>query len=405
MKTFIIAEAGANHDKQFQQAIKLIDVAKDSGADAVKFQTYSSETLYVKNTPDFAGYTNINKLIKDIELPREWQKDLKTYCDEKKIEFMSTPFDETAVQELVDLGVKRLKISGFESSDFRFVEMVASTKLPLIISIGIGFPINYIGKILDITERYDNHLTLLHCNNAYPTPIEEISLPSINGLKLRGVKQVGLSDHTMSTVIPALAVGYGATVIEKHYTLSRSLIGPDHPFSLEPSELAEMVELVRKAELAGEYRAEEYTDSEKPFMNARRSVVVTTDLKQGDILTKENISTKRPFFNNCVAAMDYDRVLGKKITKDIPSDTLLTTDAIEQTSTESSYQLDSDFLIISEIEKIRARNNVNWMDAVRLAFELSPNRARTIFKDIKQCDFEINKLLEKLADNDETETL
>src|SRR5210317_1938510 len=138
-KTFIIAEAGANHNRNFEQAKALIDVAKAAGADACKFQTYSSETLYAANTPDFAGYKNINKLIKDIELPREWQKDLKSYCDEKGIEFISTPFDEQAVQELVDLGVKRLKIARFEATDPRFVEMVASTKLPIIMSVGIGF--------------------------------------------------------------------------------------------------------------------------------------------------------------------------------------------------------------------------------------------------------------------------
>ena len=159
MKTFVIAEAGANHDRNFNQALKLIDAASDAGASAVKFQTYSSETLYSKHTPDFAGYKNIPKLIKDIELPREWQKDLKQYCDEQNIEFMSTPFDEQAVDELVGLGVKRLKIAGFESTDWRFVDMVASTGLPLIISIGIGFELNKMGYILDIVENYGNEPT------------------------------------------------------------------------------------------------------------------------------------------------------------------------------------------------------------------------------------------------------
>ena len=137
-KTFIIAEAGANHNRNFDQAISLIDVAKSSGADAVKFQTYSSETLYSRNTPDFAVYKNINQLIKNIEIPREWQSDLKSYCDKIGIEFMSTPFDEKAVDELVSIGVKRLKIAGFESTDLRFVDMVCSAKLPIIVSIGIG---------------------------------------------------------------------------------------------------------------------------------------------------------------------------------------------------------------------------------------------------------------------------
>ena len=152
MNTFVIAEAGANHNRDFDQAKSLIDVAHKSGASACKFQTYSSETLYSKNTPDFAGYKNINDLIKNIELPREWQIDLKNYCDEIGIEFMSTPFDEKAVDELVDLGVKRLKIAGFESTDYRFVEMVASTGLPLIISLGIGFDYENLGSLLDLLE-------------------------------------------------------------------------------------------------------------------------------------------------------------------------------------------------------------------------------------------------------------
>ena len=137
-KVFVIAEAGANHNRNLQQAYRLIDAAVIAKADAVKFQTYSSETLYSKYTPDFANYTNIPKLIKDLELPREWQRDLKLYCDDRGIEFMSTPADERAVEELYSLGVKRLKIAGFESTDPRWVKVVASTGLPLVITVGIG---------------------------------------------------------------------------------------------------------------------------------------------------------------------------------------------------------------------------------------------------------------------------
>jgi sialic acid synthase SpsE len=182
MKTFVIAEAGANHDRKYEQALSLVDIAKKSGASAVKFQTYSSETLYCNNTPDFAGYKNINKLIKDIELPREWQKDLKEYCDIVGIEFMSTPFDEKAVEELVSIGVKRLKISGFESTDFRFVDMVASSKLPLIISLGIGFKMNYLGEIFSIAEKHGNELSFMYCNNAYPTPLEDAGVGIVKQL-------------------------------------------------------------------------------------------------------------------------------------------------------------------------------------------------------------------------------
>ena len=322
MKTFVIAEAGANHNRKYANALQLINVAKQSGADAVKFQTYSSGTLYAKNTPDFAGYRDINKLIKDIELPREWQKDLKQYCDEMNIEFMSTPFDEQAVQELVDLGVKRLKIAGFESTDPRFVEMVASTGLPIIMSIGIGFEGHMYGKFLDIFEKYNNDVTFLHCNNAYPTPMEEIDLTQIDNLNnFRYPIKKGLSDHTMSPLTPSLAVARGATVIEKHFTLSRSMKGPDHPFALEPKELKLMVEYIREAEKTIIKQPNKYTNSEKSFKNARRSVVSKIDLKPGDILTQENTTTKRPYLENYTPAFDYYDIIGHCITDHIKADT------------------------------------------------------------------------------------
>ena len=318
MDTFIIAEAGANHNRDFNQALKLIDVAKESGANAVKFQTYSSETLYSKNTPDFAGYKDINQLIKDIELPREWQKDLKQYCDEIGIEFMSTPFDEQAVDELVNLGVKRLKIAGFESTDWRFVDMVASTGLPLIISIGIGFELNKIGHILNIAEVYGNDLTLLHCNNAYPTPISDINLNSMKALQgFKNVNSVGLSDHTTSTLTPAIAVSMGATTIEKHFTLDRNLPGPDHIFALEPDQLKDMVDNIAFAEImmGSEGVKGEYSESELKFVKARRSIVAKSNIKVGDTLTVDNITTKRPYLEGNTSASEWFNILGKKANK------------------------------------------------------------------------------------------
>jgi len=313
MDTFVIAEAGSNHNKNFEQALKLINTAKWAGADAVKFQTYSSETLYSKNTPDFAGHSNIPKLIKDIELPREWQKDLKQYCNEIGIEFMSTPFDEQAVDELVNLGVKRLKIAGFESTDWRFVDMVASTGLPLIISIGIGFELNKIGHILNIVEKYGNDLTLLHCNNAYPTPIEDINLNSMTTLYgFKHVNAIGLSDHTESTLTPSLAVAMGATVIEKHFTLDNNLPGPDHAFALEPHKLKEMVDNIRLTEIMLGGSKGEYSKSELNFVKARRSIVAKSNIKVGDILTIDNITTKRPYLKDNLAASEWFNTLGKK---------------------------------------------------------------------------------------------
>tara|TARA_R100000951_G_C2650980_1_gene184362 strand:+ start:3673 stop:4647 length:975 start_codon:yes stop_codon:yes gene_type:complete len=321
MKTFIIAEAGANHNRNFNQALSLIDVAVESGADACKFQTYSSETLYSKSTPDFASYKNINKLIKDIELPREWQKDLKQYCDEKGIEFMSTPFDEKAVDELISLGVKRLKISGFESTDFRFVDMVASSKLPLIISLGIGFKMNYLGKIFEIADKYGNELSFLHCNNAYPTPIEDVGINIVRQHSQDHRYKWGLSDHTESPFTPALAVAAGATIIEKHFTLSKHLPGPDHPFALEPKELNEMVKYIRFAEKSIiKQESSQISASEQNFKQAMRSVVAKEDIKKGDILTINNITTKRPFLEGNIPASDFRWELGRKARKNYKFD-------------------------------------------------------------------------------------
>ena len=320
METFVIAEAGANHDRNFDQALRLIDVASDAGANAVKFQTYSSETLYSKHTPDFAGYKNIPKLIKDIELPREWQKDLKQYCDELGIEFMSTPFDERAVDELVSLGVKRLKIAGFESTDWRFVDMVASTGLPLIISLGIGFKEEHLDMINAITRDYNNDVTLLHCNNAYPTPNSDINLNTIPHLIKNTNCKIGLSDHTTSTLTPALAVAAGAKVIEKHYTLDRDLPGPDHPFALEPNELKEMIHNILITEdMMGTVKGE-YSESELNFIKARRSVVAKTNIKQGEELTINNITTKRPYLEGNIPASEWFKILGQVADKDYTED-------------------------------------------------------------------------------------
>jgi sialic acid synthase SpsE len=328
MNTFVIAEAGANHNRNFDQAKALIDVAKDARANTVKFQTYSSETLYCKNTPDFAGYKNINKLIKDIELPREWQKDLKKYCDDQNIEFMSTPFDEKAVEELVDIGVKRLKIAGFESTDFRFVEMVASAKLPLIISTGIGFKDKYLDKLLNICFKYTSDITLLHCNNAYPTPIDQANLNRITKLKQatkHRPNKVGFSDHTTSTIVPALAVANGASTIEKHFTLDRRLEGPDHPFALEPQELEEMISNIKDTEKAFiNLPADQISESEKPFENARRSVVTKTKVKNGEAFTKHNITTKRPYYPELsTPASKFEFVLGSIAAKDYNEDEMI----------------------------------------------------------------------------------
>ena len=320
-KTFIIAEAGSNHNRDFNMAMSLIDVAKNSGASAVKFQTYSSETLYSKNTPDFAGHTNISKWIKSIELPREWQSDLKKYCDENDIEFMSTPFDEKAVDELVGIGVKRLKIAGFESTDSRFVNMICSAKLPIIVSIGIGANIKQIDTILNIADKHGiDDVTFLHCNNAYPTPPSDVNMNTIQQMSLDKRYKTGFSDHTTSPLTPALAVSAGATVIEKHFTLSRFMKGPDHPFALEPHELKIMVEHIRYAEKCMGTKDSNFTESENHFKKAMRSVVAKTKIKKGEIFTTENITTKRPLVEQATPASMFYNVIGQASNKNYEFD-------------------------------------------------------------------------------------
>ena len=222
-KTFIIAEAGANHNRDINLAKSLIDVAASAGCDAVKFQTYSANTLYASGTPDFAGYENISELIESLELPRDWHTILKEHCDHQGIEFMSTPFDREAIEQLCDVGVNRIKIAGFESTDPRIVKEVARAKLPIIFSAGIGSSVSMARNTVNWIreENPEADITILHCNNAYPTPIMDINLGQIAKLKDIDGVSVGLSDHTEGILVPPLAVAMGATCIEKHFTLSR----------------------------------------------------------------------------------------------------------------------------------------------------------------------------------------
>ena len=320
MKTFIIAEAGANHNRKWDLATQLIDAALEARCDAVKFQTYSSETLYSKNTPDFANYKNIPELIKSIELPREWQKDLKSYCDDSGIEFMSSPFDEKAVDELFDLGVKRLKIAGFEATDPRFVRYAASTKLPLIITAGIGVDISVMRNIVEwvLLENPNADLTFLHGNNAYPTPFSDINLGQIKEIKNADFR----CDIKVGILTPPVAVALGAEVVEKHYTLDRKLEGPDHPFAIEPNELSQMVSNIRTIETALGTK-DRFTQSEKNFKNACRSVVTKGKILKGETFNLDNLTTKQPMVEGAIPAIDFFDTLGTQATVDLEDDHIL----------------------------------------------------------------------------------
>ncbi|MAH43729.1 pseudaminic acid synthase [archaeon] len=321
--TFIIAEAGANHNGSLEMAYQLIEIAATAGCDAVKFQLYDG-TLYSKFSKEGS-----HKLLESIKTPYEWLPLLKKRCDHNNIEFMATPFDEQAIKALVDIGVKRIKVAGFESTDIRFIRLVAATNLPLIISLGIGTEDIYLrannlfreivhGKTL-CTAKED--VTFLHCNNGYPTPLTDVNLLQLKKLASTGFN-TGLSDHTLSTIVPALAVALGAVCIEKHFTTSRSLDGPDHAHALEPEELTEMVRNIRDAERVLTLRTG-MTDSEKKTSFATRSVVALSDIKIGDIFTEDNITTKRPFYDDSYPAAYFYDILGYKASRNIKQDELL----------------------------------------------------------------------------------
>ena len=226
---FVIAEAGSNHNRDLNQAKKLIEIAAEAEADAIKFQTYSAETLYSKKTPkpDYLEgkmkQNSVWQLIKDIELPREWQAELSDYSRSHNLIFLSTPFDYEAIRELEELNMSAYKIASFEIVDLPFLKEIAKTKKPIILSTGMAS----LGDIEDalnaLKEIGNNEIALLHCAINYPPPFEDLNLKAIQTLKQAFQVPVGYSDHTMSVTIPSVSVALGACIIEKHYTLDRSM--------------------------------------------------------------------------------------------------------------------------------------------------------------------------------------
>lgn len=325
-RTFIICECGSNHNQDFNMALKMIDVAKYTGCDAVKFQLFKSDKLYSPNTPDFANYKNIPDLIKSLELPREWVPKLKKYCDDIGIEFFASPFDEEAVDLLVDIGVKRIKIAGFEATDIRFLKYILLKKIPIVISLGANISDNLLTTILEKIIHSNPNLIhknyFMHAIQSYPAPLNEMCLNEMHRIKFFGEKiiqestyhtknnlNVGLSDHSEGILIPPVAVGMGAKIIEKHFTLDRNMIGPDHKFAIEPNELNEMVKNIRLIENSVGYRINLLNNSEKEFMKAKRAVYASQDIKKGEKFTEHNITTKRPFLKDYIPAEKYYFVL------------------------------------------------------------------------------------------------
>ena len=252
---FVIAEAGANHNRDLSMARELIDVAVDAGADAVKFQTYSAETLYSKKTPRFSYLEGVSAkdtwdLIKEIELPREWQGDLAAYAAKRGIFFLSTPFDHRAVDELAALDVPAYKIASFEIVDLPLIGHAAGKGRPMILSTGLASYEDIADAVEACASAGNRDIALLQCASLYPAPAARMNLRAMATMRHAFAVPTGLSDHSLGIHVSAAAVALGAKVVEKHFTLDRSLPGPDHPFAVEPRELKEMVRHIREVEEA-----------------------------------------------------------------------------------------------------------------------------------------------------------
>ena len=330
---FIIAEAGSNHNRDLNQAKKLIEVAAEAEADAVKFQTYSAETLYSKKTPnpDYLegqmAQSSVWDLIKDIELPREWQGELADYARSHGLIFMSTPFDYQAIKELEDLNMLVYKIASFEIVDLPFLKEIAKTKKPVILSTGMANLGDIEDAINAIRKIGKNSIALLHCNINYPPPFSDLNLRTIQTLKQAFQVPVGYSDHTMSTIIPSVSVALGACIIEKHYTLDRTLKGPDHKFALEPVELKEMVKNIRDTELSLGSPMKFMPESERNLYKlARRSIIAQKKISKGKKIEKSDIIIKRPGFG--ISPKFLDIIIGRIAQRDIEEDDVITWDMV-----------------------------------------------------------------------------
>ncbi len=326
---FIIAEAGSNHNGSLEQAKELIDVAVDAGANAVKFQIFQAENLYSKYTPEFSYLKGKStyELIKSIETPREWIKELARYCKEKNIGFLASAFDFEVV-DILDKYVPAFKIASFEIVDLELIKYVAEKKKPMIISTGM----TNLGEIEDAIKTMQSvvneDIILLHCNSLYPTPVEVVNLRALEAMRTAFKVPIGFSDHTLGIHISLAAAAMGACVIEKHFTLDRNLPGPDHSFAIEPAELKEMVRGIREVEKAKGSGIKEKSEleSEEMYIKARRSIHAKVDIPKGTKITRDMLIIKRPGYG--IKSKFVDIVIGREAKRDIREDEWITWDMI-----------------------------------------------------------------------------
>jgi N-acetylneuraminate synthase len=339
-KVLVIAEAGVNHNGDYNLAIKLIDAAVKAGADIIKFQTFKAEKLVSKSAL-LAQYQADNlsnasvtqyEMLKKLEIPEAWHVTLKEYAESRGIQFFSTGFDEESIDFLDELGLPFFKIPSGELTNKPYLIHIASKRKPVILSTGMA-DMNEIQDAIDvlITNGIERQqITVLHCNTEYPTPMKDVNLLAMLDIKKTFNIEVGYSDHTLGIEVPIAAVALGASVIEKHFTLNRNLDGPDHKASLEPDELSAMVTAIRNVELATSGTGRKFpTDSELRNKNiARKSIHINKTVKQGHIISNEDLIMKRP--GDGISPMEFTEVIGLRTKFELQEDTKLTWDLLER---------------------------------------------------------------------------
>ncbi len=330
-KVIVIAEAGVNHNGDYELAKQLVVAAKESGADYVKFQTARPELVISRYAPKAEYQMGTTKkeesqldMCRAIHLPLTDYKPLKDYCDEVGISFLSTPFDLESIDVLEELDMDYYKIPSGEITNLPYLRKIARMGRPVILSTGMC-GLADIENALEVLEKAGlsrDKVSILHCNTEYPTPFEDVNLRAMLTMRDCFGVNVGYSDHTKGIEIPLAAVALGATVIEKHFTLDRNLPGPDHKASLEPHELKLMVDSIRHVELALGSPVKRVSPSEgKNMVVARKSLIAFCDIRKGEPFSEENMTVKRP--GNGISPMRWDEVIGKIAPRDFKEDELI----------------------------------------------------------------------------------
>ena len=331
-RTLIIAEAGVNHNGDIAKAKALIDKGAEAGVDYVKFQTFKAEKLVTKQAQR-AAYQDKNtqnndsqyEMLKKLELSQALHQELMDYCNQKGVKFLSTGFDSESLVFLAQLGITIAKVPSGEITNLPYLRQVASLFPEVILSTGMATidEIKDAAKVLIDNGVSKDKITILHCNTEYPTPMEDVNLKAMLHIQRELGLPIGYSDHTLGIEVPIAAVALGATVIEKHFTLDKTLPGPDHKASLEPNELKAMVSAIRNIEKAiggsGLKKVSKSEEKNKPI--ARKSIVASTDIKKGNIFTPENLTVKRP--GTGISPMQWDEVIGKEAKRDFQEDELI----------------------------------------------------------------------------------